>query len=149
MAKFVDFFNTDIGAKAVTLVGKKQQKHEIILKDEVEYFALDEKIKPCLPYINGIKSCDYVLVNHTNKEILLCELKNYKKGGFIPQAEEQLKHSKYIIEFFLKILNKQDYKYASLILCTRKMNKNHTGNSKFKPKVTHKKSINWTELKYA
>ncbi len=149
MNKFDTFFATEVGKNHVVLYGENRQIHEIILKDEVEYFELEQKVKPCLPYIQSVKSCDYVLVNHKSKEILLCELKNRKKGGFIAEAEEQLKHSKYIIEFFLKILNKQDYKYALLILSKKSINKKPTKNSSFKPGITHKKTINFNDSNYA
>jgi hypothetical protein len=149
MLKFNSFFTTKVGKEKIVLIGEEQQKHEIILTNEVEYFALDEKIKPCLTHIDGLKACDYVIADHSNKRILLCELKNRKRGGFTKEAEEQLRHSKHLINCFLKILKQERYKYSLLILSKKRMNKRSTKNDNFKPRITSKNSINLLELIYS
>ncbi|WP_138146113.1 hypothetical protein [Bathymodiolus heckerae thiotrophic gill symbiont] len=63
------------------------------------------------------------MVDHDKKRLLLCELKNSKDGGTISAAKKQLDHSKYIVNLFLNILEKDKYSYVLLTLTKRDMGK--------------------------
>lgn len=54
----------------------QKQQHTIVFDVEKEIECFD--FKPFTKSIQSIKVCDYVLVNHTDKKILFCELKNTK-----------------------------------------------------------------------
>ena len=79
------------------------------INHNIEYFKLDNLINNCK--FKNIKSCDYVIINHTLKKILLCEIKERKKG-YLQEAKEQLVHSKLIIECFFK-----NFKFTGLQVC--------------------------------
>lgn len=125
MTKFKNFFDTQITKETVTIIGEKQQKHSVLLDknegQEIEYFQLDELIQPWK--VQNLKACDYVLVDHDKKKVLLCELKNSKDNATISSARKQLDHSKHIVNLFLNILKKDTYSYVLLTLTKRSMNK--------------------------
>ncbi len=123
---FNHFFETETNSgQKIKLLGEKQQQHTALLSSNqtIEYFKLDEIVLPCHAKINNLKACDYVLVDHQNKKILLCELKNSYKANVIKEAKGQLRHSKHIINLFLNILGENGYLFSLLALTTRKMNK--------------------------
>ncbi len=123
---FNHFFKTETNSgQEIKLFGEKQQQHIALLSSNqtIECFKLEEIVLPCHATINNLKACDYVLVDHQNKKILLCELKNSSNADAIRGAKKQLRHSKHIINLFLNILGKNGYLFSLLALTTRKMNK--------------------------
>ncbi len=126
---FNHFFKTETNSgQEIKLFGEKQQQHIALLSSNqtIEYFELEKIVLPCHATINSLKACDYVLVDHQNKKILLCELKNSSNANVIRGAKEQLRHSKHIVNLFLNILKKDGYLFFLLALTKRKMNKQTT-----------------------
>ncbi len=126
---FNHFFKTETNSgQKIKLFGEKQQQHIALLSSNqtIEYFELEKIVLPCHATINSLKACDYVLVDHQNKKILLCELKNSSNANVIRGAKEQLRHSKHIVNLFLNILKKDGYLFFLLALTKRKMNKQTT-----------------------
>ncbi len=126
---FNHFFKTEENSgQKIELFGEKQQRHTVLLSSNqtIEYFELEKIVLPCHATINSLKACDYVLVDHQNKKILLCELKNSSNANVIRGAKEQLRHSKHIVNLFLNILKKDGYLFFLLALTKRKMNKQTT-----------------------
>jgi hypothetical protein len=152
---FDHFFTTQNNSKQeIKLLGEKQQRHSVLLDSDqtIEYFELDKVVKPCNKTIKNLKACDYILVDHNNKRILFCELKNSSNKSVIVAAEEQLNHSKHIISLFLNILNEDGYSCALLALTTRRMNKKPTRPKEIqatKYVETSKKTFNFNSLNYA
>ncbi len=126
---FNHFFKTETNSgQEIKLFGEKQQQHIALLSSNqtIEYFELEKIVLPCHATINSLKACDYVLVDHQNKKILLCELKNSSNADVIRGAKEQLRHSKHIVNLFLNILKEDGYLFFLLTLTKRKMNKQTT-----------------------
>ncbi|MDC9727684.1 MAG: hypothetical protein PSN35_07635 [Candidatus Thioglobus sp.] len=150
---FDRFFQTKNSSnEEVILFGDKQQKFEIILGNEqqIEYFQLDEIIKSCKE-INSLKACDYVLADHKNNRILLCELKNSNEANTINKAKLQLEHSKHIVNLFLNVLGKSGYLYTFLTVSKRSMNKKPTKRYMYKKnkyRETSSKALRFNELQY-
>ncbi len=153
MTKFKNFFDTQITKETVTISGERQQRHSVLLDknegQEIEYFKLDELIQPWK--VQNLKACDYVLVDHDKKKVLLCELKNSRGNATISSARKQLDHSKHIVNLFLNILKKDTYSYALLTLTKRSMDK---GRIRTKETQTHeyletsKKGFKFNSLSY-
>jgi hypothetical protein len=76
-----------------------QPKHDKNEGQEIEYFQLDKLIQSWR--VQNLKACDYVLVDHDKKKVLLCDLKNSKDNATISSAKKQLDHSKHIVNLFL------------------------------------------------
>lgn len=140
----------NVVTREVSLTEGKRQKHTILFGEEtkLEYFELDEEIT-----IKGVKRCDYVVVNHTQKTILFCELKNAKDKN---QAVMQLKHSQYLVDCFCKILEQgNDYKKRYVIFNKKVFDKRALkGKAKIRRKrcqdfyysYTGKTTVNWGDL---
>jgi hypothetical protein len=155
MIMFNHFFKTQNNSgKEIKLFGEKQQQHLVLLDSNqtIEYFELEEVVKPCNTTIKNLKACDYILVDHNNKRILFCELKNSSNRNVIVAAREQLNHSKHIVSLFLNILGEGEYSCVLLTLTTRKMNKKTTQPEQIqaiKYAETNKKTFNFNSLNYA
>jgi hypothetical protein len=151
------FFTTyNNSGKEIKLLGEKQQQHLVLLDSDqtIEYFQLEEIVKPCNTTIKNLKACDYILVDHNNKKILFCELKNSSNRNVIVAAREQLNHSKHIVSLFLNILEKSEYLCTLLTLTARKMNKKSIRGRTKQIKVTkyaetNKKEFRFNSLNYA
>ncbi len=149
---FKDMLNTQIlDGKQLTLVAGGQT-HDIIFDSDlqIEYFQLDVIIKPCNKTIQGMKACDYIIINHSDKSILFCELKNAKNKG---NTSKQLRHSKHIMNCFFNLLEQELYTQKYLVFNKKAFNKNKTKNkittkdcSHFKYSYTGKVEINWNSL---
>jgi hypothetical protein len=154
---FDHFFTThDNSGKEIKLFGEKQQQHLVLLNSDqtIEYFELEEVVKPCNTTIKNLKACDYILVDHNNKKILFCELKNSNNRNVIVAARKQLDHSKHIVSLFLNILEKRDeYLCALLTLTARRMNRKSIRRTKqiqvTKYAETSKKAFKFNSLNYA
>lgn len=100
------FFENSHGYKGIdgnelSLVEIKEgQKHKIIFnqKCNIEYFKAEN-----LTNLKNIKGCDYIIINHTLKKILFCELKNAKNKN---NSTIQLEHSQYILKCLQNVLGK-------------------------------------------
>jgi len=155
---FENFCNTpnkyqhDEHCRSITLVEEQQnQKHIVVFDVEknIEYFD----IKPFISNIKSIKACDYVLVNHTDKKILFCELKNTKGKN---DAVKQLWHSKNIINCLINISKKGiKYKQGYVIINKKSLNKGKTKkefklipSQHFKYIYTGQTTINFSKLHY-
>lgn len=151
---FNHFFKTETNSgQEIKLFGEKQQQHIALLSSNqtIEYFKLEEIVLPCHATINNLKACDYVLVDHQNKKILLCELKNSSNANVIRGAKEQLRHSKHIVNLFLNILKKDGYLFFLLALTKRKMNKQTTRIKQVQLSryiETNKKEFKFNDLHY-
>ena len=152
---FNHFFTTlNNSGEEIKLFGEKQQQHSVLLDSDqtIEYFKLEEVVKPCKTTIKNLKACDYILVDHKNKRILFCELKNSSNRNVILAARKQLNHSKHIVSLFLNILEKGEYLFALLTLTTKKMDKKTIRTKQIKVTQyaeTSKKAFNFNRLNYA
>ncbi len=150
---FNRFFNTKNNSQnKIKLFGEKQQQHTVILDNaqQIESFKLEKIVQSC--GIKNLKACDYVLVDHANKKILLCELKNSKDIAVIREAKKQLAHSKHVINLFLNILQSNGYVYALLTLTKRNMNKKTIRTQQIHTTQyteTNKKVFGFNKLNYA
>jgi len=150
---FNHFFTTQNNSNnKIKLFGDKQQQFTITLNDNqtIEYFQLDNIIESWKG-VQSLKACDYVLVDQKAKKIMLCELKNSKDKDTIEKAEEQLRHSKHIVNLFLNILEKDGYLFSLLKLTNRKMNKQNIRTKQsqvVKYQETGKKEFKFNDLSY-
>ncbi|SEI04857.1 hypothetical protein [Bathymodiolus azoricus thioautotrophic gill symbiont] len=155
MTKFKSFFDTKVTKETVIIAGEEQQKHSVLLdkneSQEIEYFKLDKVVEPCNKTIRNLKACDYVLVDHDKKKVLLCELKNSKDRDTISRSKKQLDHSKHIVNLFLNILKADKYSYVLLTLTKKKMNKQRIRNKETSAQIyseTGKKEFKFNSQKF-
>lgn len=137
----------------IILTEKQQnQRHTIVFNVEKDIECFN--IKPFTENINSIKTCDYVLINHTDRKILFCELKNAKDKN---NAIAQLWNSKNIVDCLIKILdNDIEYKQGYVVINKKFLNKGKTrkkmkriSSRHFKYTYTGATSINFENLNYA
>ena len=149
---FDHFFTTKKNSgQEIKLFGEKQQQHTVILSNNqtVEYFKLEEIVLPCVgKTIENLKACDYVLADHNNKKILLCELKNSSDPNTIRGAKEQLRHSEHIVNLFLKILEKDKYSFFLLALTKRRINKKAIRTKQVIYTETNQRAFKFNDLHY-
>ncbi len=136
----------------IVLKEKQQnQKHTLVFdaKQDIEYFS----IKQFATNIESVKTCDYVIINHTDKKILFCELKNAKDKK---EATKQLWHSKNIVNCLIGILG-EDIKYQQgyVVINKKSFNKGKTSKKlktttckHFKYTYTGQMSISFNKLHY-
>ncbi|OIR24549.1 hypothetical protein BGC33_14760 [Bathymodiolus thermophilus thioautotrophic gill symbiont] len=136
----------------IDLIEQQQnQEHTIVFDVEKKIECFD--LKPLVSNIKNVKVCDYVLINHTDKKILFCELKNAKDKS---DAIKQLRHSKNIVDCLINILDSNiSYKRGYVVINKKSLNKGNTrkkwkliSGKHFKYIYTGRTSINFDKLNY-